>query len=116
MISPEEACRYVQTQLPDITYNANAGSDIYDTLQSVREYACEKAREHNYSLLLGCFELADSLYERGGNAVRCAVENVFVYSFSRMISMAPEDRLKIKSLMPVSLQSLYMNQVMHRGY
>jgi hypothetical protein len=116
MISSEEACHYVQQEIPEISQSLPAEGGIYDTLNAVREYACEKAREHNYSRLRQCFNLAAALYEKGGGAVKCAVENVFVYSISRIFSLAPEDRRRIKSLMPQSLQALYTAQVHHHGY
>lgn len=116
MISPEEACQYVQQHIPEISRSLESEAGIYHTLNAVREYACEKAREHNYSRLQDCFALAAALYEKGSAAVRCAVENVFVYSLSRIFTLAPEDKKRIKSLMPASLQSLYMAQVLHHGY
>ena len=116
MITSDEASEFAQAALPDIASRFSPGRDIYNTLQIIREYACEQAKEHNYSLLQKCFKLAEALYEKGSGAVRGAVENVFVYSLSRILSLVPEDKQKIKSLMPASLQTLYMNQVFHRGY
>jgi hypothetical protein len=116
MISSEEACQYVQQEIPEISDSLPPEGGIYNTLNVVREYACQKAREHNYNRLRACFMLAAALYEKGSNAVKCAVENVFVYSISRIFSLAPEDRQRIKSLTPQSLQSLYTAQVHHHGY
>ena len=116
MISPTEACRYVQQQLPDISTELPADGNMYVTLQAFREYACKNALEHNYNNLQQCFSLAAALYEKGSNTVKSAVENVFVYSFSRLFALAAEDRQKVKNLIPATLLALYMNQVMHRGY
>lgn len=116
MISSEEACQYIQQEIPEIASALQGEAGIYHTLNAVREYACENAKEHNYSRLQQCFSLAASLYEKGSGAVKCAVENVFVYSMSRIFSLAPEDKQRIKSLMPQSLRSLYMAQVLHHGY
>jgi len=116
MISSEEACHYVQQEIPEISQSLPTDGSIYNTLNAVREYACEQAKQHNYSLLRKCFNLAADLYDKGSNTVRCAVENVFVYSISRIFSLAPEDRQRIKELMPQSLQSLYADQVLHHGY
>jgi hypothetical protein len=116
MISSEEACHYIQQEIPEISQSLSSDSGIYHTLNAVREYACDQAREHNYPLLRKCFALAANLYEKGSVSVQCAVENVFVYSISRIFSIAPEDRRQIKDLMPHSLQSLYSAQVLHHGY
>src|SRR4051812_35119525 len=86
MISTEEACQYVQQQIPEISETLPPEGGIYSTLNAVREYACEKAKEHNYGRLQQCFSLAASLYEKGSGSVKCAVENVFVYSLSRIFS------------------------------
>ena|ERR1043165_8638780 len=116
MISPTEACRVVQEEIPEISDSLPPEGGIYDTLGVFREYAFDKAREHNYNGLRKCFTLAASLYEKGSGSVKCAVENVFVYSISRIFSLASEDRQRIKALMPQTLQSLYMAQVLHHGY
>ncbi len=116
MISSEEACQYVQQTLPEVAETLPPEGGIYGTLNAVREYACEKAKEHNYKSLQQCFALAALLYEKGSGSVRCAVENVFVYSISRIFSLAPEDRARIKAMLPQSLQSLYSSQVLHHGY
>lgn len=116
MISPEEACQYVQQEIPEISSALPPEGGIYNTLNAVREYACENAREHNFKRLRKCFTLAATLYEKGSGSVKCAVENVFIYSLGRIFSMAPEDRQRIKELMPQPLQSLYSAQVLHHGY
>ncbi len=116
MISSEEACQYVQQTLPEISDILPAEGGIYGTLNAVREFACQGAKEHNYGRLQQCFALAASLYEKGSGSVKCAVENVFVYSISRIFSLAPEDKARIKALIPQSLRSLYMQQVLHHGY
>jgi hypothetical protein len=116
MISPEEACLYVQQEIPEISDALPPNSGIYNTMNIVREYACQKAIEHNYGRLRKCFSLAAALYERGSTAVKCAVENVFVYSMSRIFSLAAGDRRRVKALMPHSLQNLYTAQVHHHGY
>ena len=116
MISTEEVCLFVQQEIPEISPSLPPEGGLYPTLNVVREYACDKARERNYPLLRKCFSLAATLYEKGNNGVRCAVENVFVYAMSRILSMAPEDRQEIKRLMPRSLQALYTAQVHHHGY
>ena len=116
MITENEACRIVQEQLPEISGALPPEGDIYGTINVVQEFACQKAREHNYSRLQQCFSLAESLHEKGSSSVRCAVENVFVYSLSRLFTIVPEEKNHIKALIPQSLQSLYVNQVLHHGY
>src|ERR1043165_651323 len=106
MISTEEACQYVQQEIPELSDSIPPENGIYHALNVVREYACENAREHNYNRLQKCFNLTTALYEKGSSAVKCAVENVFVYSISHIFSIAPEDRQRIKALMPRKLQSL----------
>jgi hypothetical protein len=116
MISSDQAAQYAQAALPDIASRFDPETDVYNTLTVIREYACQQAKDHNYGVLQKCFNLAETLYEKGSATVRCAVENVFVFSLSRILSLVPEDKQTIKSIMPASLQSLYMNQVFHRGY
>ncbi len=115
MISSTEACQLVQAQLPEL-HCAAKPDNVYHTLQVFREYTVEGAREHNLGKLQRCFSLAAELYEKGSASVKCAVENVFVYSLSRIFSIAPEDKDRIKAIIPDSLRGLYMAQVLHHGY
>jgi hypothetical protein len=116
MISSAEACRLVQQQLPEISRESPPESDIYAALSLMREYACRKVQEHDFPRLQQCLSTAGALYEKGSQPVRSAVENIVVYSLSRLFIIAPEAKQQIKAALPRSLQDLYINQVLDHGY
>jgi hypothetical protein len=116
MITPTEACQYMQQEIPEVGKGLTSECDIYTALSAVQEYALENAKQQNYTRLKQCFNLAASLYERGGCVVKTAVENVFIYSLSRLQCQCPEVKSKIKALLPQSLHNIYTAQVLHHGY
>lgn len=116
MISPGEACQLVQQEIPEVASRLPHDCDIYSALSVVQEYAHQNAREKNYSRLRQCFTVAASLYETGSSAVKCAVENIFVYSISRLYAQTPEVKARIKEMIPEPLRNIYTAQVLHHGY
>jgi hypothetical protein len=116
MISPSEACEYVQQEIPEVSKALTSECDIYTALAAVQEYAIENAKAQNYTRLQQCFHVAAALYDKGGYVVKTAVENILVYSISRLCSQTPEVKRKIKALIPETLQNIYTAQVLHHGY
>ena len=116
MLTPSEACQYLQEEIPEVAKTLSPESDIYTALSAVQEYAIETAKDQNYPGLKQCFTLVESLYEKGSGVVKCAVENIFIYSISRLCCQNPEVRRSIKSLIPESLHSVYTAQVLDHGY
>ncbi len=116
MIAPADVAPYIRQQIPELSGDLPEASNVYSTMKLVRDHACQLARAGNIAGLKQCFSLAESLYERGSGAVKCAVENVFVFSLSRLFMAAPESREQVKAILPGSLRSLYMAQVMDHGY
>jgi hypothetical protein len=116
MISPSEACQYVQQEIPEVGKTLTSECDIYTALSAVQEYAIENAKEQNYTRLQQCFNIVESLYDKGTGVVKSAVENVFIYSISRLCCQAPEVKRRIKALIPESLHEVYTAQVLHHGY
>jgi hypothetical protein len=55
------------------------------------------------------------LYERGNSTVKNAIQNVFVYSFTRMFQGNPSERKILQGMVPITLYSLYIMQICHKG-
>ena len=63
-----------------------------------------------------CFAITENIYSKGNKVVRDAIENVYVYSFSSLLSVCKrEERIKIQSLMPLGLHTAYVQQVLNSG-
>ena len=116
MLVPSETSQYLREQLPEISKSLPATVTMFGVLHALSEFSCKSALAHDYDKLSKCFGAAESLYEQGNGGVKSAVENVYVYSFSRLLTIAATDKKNIQSLMPPVLRAIYMSQVMHRGY
>lgn len=118
MINQTEATGYLLHDLPELkdefTGKEQPGS-IYKTLQAFIRLTCRKVKEHNYQAAKQCFHLADQLYMQGNFMVRGAVENIFVFSLDSIFRQAREEHMEVRGLVPGSLYSAYMRQVMYAG-
>ena len=88
---------------------------LYKQVDVLAHYVADKADEENLTEVKQALRLADDLYEQGNGRVRSAIENVLVYSFKGLFLHAGHNRHKLMALVPVTLFTLYMNQVLHRG-
>lgn len=115
MITPAETCNYVAEHLPGAVENDRRDGTMYRTLEALRDYACERAAARDFQRLGDCLRTTEELHREGAESLRNAVENVVVYSFSRMLNLAGDPR-KVRAMMPDTLLHLYTNQCLHRGY
>jgi hypothetical protein len=108
---------YLEEVLPSISKDLKKSTpgDIYSSVHVFLDYTFKNIIEHNLSAVKKCFALADKLYSKGDRAVKCALENVFVFSFSNIPVKNNNDKKVILGMIPGTLYSLYMKQVMHPG-
>jgi len=116
MIAPAESMEWMQQELPELSCELHPEQGMFPNMQVFSRYACSKALIGDFQKIGQCFTLAETLYRNGSNTVRTAIENVFVFSISRIMSITDSNRNQIKALMPPTLLALYMNQVLHHGY
>lgn len=93
-----------------------ATGNINNTLHILTDYTNRMCKAHDLRGIQKCMKLADQIYSKGNSIVKNAVTNVFVYSFSifRMNCNSVEWRL-LQAKMPITLYSVYMQQVMQSG-
>jgi hypothetical protein len=118
MIDQFEVRGLLEETLPDISpelRKENNTSNIYKLIHILLDYTFKKIREHNITTVKKCFLLAEKLYNRGNEAVRCAVENIYVYSFSHLPVKNEAEKKQVLNVLPGSLYTLYMRQVIHSG-
>jgi hypothetical protein len=118
MINQTAATDYLLHDMPELSQelgNRNEPTTIYKTLQAFIRLTCKKVQEHNFKAARQCFNLADKLHQQGNVIVRCAVENVFVFSMDAIFRQASNEKIEIRGLVPGSLYSVYMRQVMYGG-
>lgn len=115
MFNQYEACLYVQDALPEFKKELTTvkNDNPYAAMQALADITVYEVNEHNFNMVRRCFDIAEKLYNRGNNAVKNAVENVFVYSSFTTILHCP-DKKKILAIIPITLYTLYINQL-HAG-
>lgn len=84
-----------------------------NAIQALTDLTKRMALEHNFEMVGKCMNQANMLYEKGNAAVRNAVENVFIYSFSTLMCNCNivEWRM-VQSYMPSELYAVFVKQVM----
>ncbi|HXS35055.1 MAG TPA: hypothetical protein VN721_00030 [Flavipsychrobacter sp.] len=118
MINQFEVPMYLKEALPEIEQDLNHTDNPANAYQSIHiflDYTFRKVKEHNMAVVKKCFSVAEKLYSKGNNVVKCAVENIFVFSLSHLPAENPNDKKMIMGLIPGSLYSIYMQQVLHPG-
>ena len=118
MINQFEVPMYLKEALPEIEKDLKLTDDpanIYQAIHIFLDYTFKKVKEHNMAVVKKCFFLAEKLYSKGNKVVKCAVENVFVFSLSHLPVENQKDKKAVMGLIPGSLYSVYMQQVLHPG-
>lgn len=102
--------------MPQIQKNlrtAGKGANIYQSLGALTDYTKRMAIEHNFKMVEKCMALVENIYDKGNTLVRNAVENVFIFSFSSIMSICNIVEWRIvQSYMPSCLYTLYVQQVL----
>jgi len=115
MLSQHEVPALIAGKLPQIKSDLsdNAKHSPYHSIQVLTDYTKRMALEHNFKMLQNCMALVQTIYEKGNLLVKNAVENVFIFSFSTMLSRCNTVEWKIvQSYMPKELYALYVQQVL----
>lgn len=116
MFTPLEVPALIAGKLPQIKYELprdGGQNSIYRSIQVLTDYTQRMALEHNFKMVQQCMTLVEKLYDKGNTLVKNAIENVFVFSFSTIMSRcnAVEWRI-VQSYMPSDLYTLYVRQVL----
>ncbi len=115
MINQFEVPKYLEEALPGIARELRRNSNpanVYKSVNVFLDYTFSKIREHNFREAKQCFSLAEKLYSKGNRVVQNAMENVYVYAFSHLPGADASERKIVLGLIPLTLYTLYMHQVM----
>ncbi len=116
MINQLEIPMYLEDNVPGITEQLTiANCNVYEIMHTLTDVTCENIKKHDFKMVKKCFNVADKLYCKGNAAVKNAVQNVFVYSFTPMFQKYPEEKKQLLALIPVTLYSLYVAQLYRCG-
>jgi len=113
MINQYEVSGYLEEALPGFNsvIDAEKKNSLYVTIYRLLTFTTQRVSEHNYTAAKKCLDAVAKLYDKGNSVVKNAVENVYVYSFSNLIYAANTDKGKLLSIIPITLYTLYVNQL-----
>ncbi|MBS1661703.1 MAG: hypothetical protein JST68_11720 [Bacteroidetes bacterium] len=112
MLTAYEIPGFIAFRLPEVRLELSQ-SNAYQAIQVLTDYTKRMALEHDYKMVQKCMSLVNKLYEKGNALVRNAVENVFIFSFSSLMTHcnAVEWRM-VQTYMPSDLYTIYVRQVL----
>ena len=115
MINQYEIPALIAGQLPQLDrYLRRPGTPVtaYQSIQALTDYTKRMALEHEFKTVGKCMGLMGRLYKEGNALVRNAVETVFIFSFSSIMTSCNVIEWRIiQSFMPAELYTLYIRQV-----
>lgn len=88
---------------------------VYKQVDVLSHYVADKASDNELSAAKRALYLMDHLYREGNSTVKRAVENVFVFSLSNTLHRLGNNRSRLLGLIPITLFTLYINQVMQKS-
>ena len=114
MINQYEVAACLQDELPEVSDEIPqlAALDIHSTIQGLTDYTRNKASLNDLTEVKRCMLFAEKMYGKGNKYVRDVSENVFVFSFSSMLLCERKQKMRLLALIPLSLYSLYVQQIM----
>jgi hypothetical protein len=118
MINQFEVPMYITEALPEISGDLKVGTtnNAYQQMDILTAFTKKNILEHNYKAVKRSFKLADMLYSKGNMVVKNAIQNVFVYSFTSIFHTCNREKTTVLALLPLSLYTIYITQVCHKGY
>ena len=114
-----EVSAEIADEIPEIQteiVRAPVFGSVYMSMKVLTTYTGKMLREHQLRQVERCMKLADKIYNKGNSMVKTAVENVFIFSFSTLRGTCTRGEWQeIQSHMPVTLFSLYIQQITKPG-
>jgi hypothetical protein len=116
MMNQFDVPAFIAVRLPQVKQDLRTPgkeTTIYQSIQVLTDYTKRMAIEHNFKMVEKCMALVEKIYDKGNTLVRNAVENVFIFSFSSIMTIfnIVEWRI-VQSYMPAGLYTLYIQQVL----
>jgi hypothetical protein len=117
MINQLEIPIYLEEAIPEFFDDLMDSSkrSTHELMHKLIDFTFNNIKDKNYTVVERCFRIADRLYRRGNAVVKNAIENIFVYSFTKMFTNYSTEKDQLVAIIPVNLYSVYISQVCHRG-
>ncbi len=119
MINQYEVSSYIEDELPEIKKELkeiDPTLNVFKSVQCLTDYTIRKAKQHDFRAVKKSFATAEKIYSKGNTEVKTAMENVFVYSFSRLLVLCSRYEKKyLQAIMPLCLHTAYVQQIYRSG-
>ena len=114
MISQQELPAFVEKSIPELSAVCKKEKgDVYNIVRHLLSYTVTQVAKQNHAAAKKCMALAVELYNKGNTAIKNAIENIYVYSFSHAFFCDEQKRNEVMKIVPVSLYELYKKQVIN---
>ncbi len=115
MISQEDLSAYIENEMPELAgiCDKKQSRNVYDVVKHMLKYTKSQVIKHNLKAAQKCMALADKLYHKGNNAIKNAIENVYIYSFSHAFFHDIDQKDEIMAIVPPSLYNIYKSQLVN---
>jgi len=113
MINQYEVPALIEDAIPELRkplHQFPAVFHVYETVSCLSNYTRKQLEDHNYSIAGRCLKVAGRLYERGNQVVKGAIEQDFLPALSCLPITDAIYRIKLYSLIPASLYTLFIQQ------
>ena len=117
MIKETEVPEILGNELPEINYELQKKvntKNIYKTIQCFADFTKQLAVCGNLKEVQRCFNLAEKMLQDGNNTVKNAIENVYLFSVSKILDMTNPLSEAVKEMLNGPLRNEYYKQV-HAG-
>jgi hypothetical protein len=119
MINQYEVPAYLMDELPEIKEQLESVSPTLNIIKSIQclvKLTRKKVIQHDLRVVKRCFLIAENFYCNGNRIVKDTIENVFIYSFLSVLNLCSnEEKRRIQGLMPLSLYTAYVQQILKSG-
>ena len=114
MLCKEDLPAYIEREMPELSghVNADGAKNVYDVVRHILKYTKSQVIRHNLVNAQKCMKLIEQLYFKGNNAIKNAVENVFVFSFTHAFFHDEEKMKEVMNVIPDALYKLYRKQLL----
>jgi chaperonin cofactor prefoldin len=118
MITENEVTDILGEELPEINNELEKlpdSTNIYKTMECFVGFTKQNIYKGNFKEVKHCFSIAEKMLENGNNAVKNAIENVYVYSLGTVVALSTLKTNELKQLFNGSLRKEYNKQVCASG-
>jgi hypothetical protein len=115
MISQSNLPQYIEQEIPELKGISKPGipAGVYNVVRQLTTHTAAQVAKHNLKAARHCLSVAEQIYKKANAAIKNAIENVFVFSFSHAFFSDDTKRSEILKIVPASLYDLYKSQVVN---